>query len=408
MIAEIVTIGTELLLGEIADTNAAHIARQLASIGVDHLYTTSVGDNEERISGVLRQALDRSDVVITTGGLGPTVDDVTRQAVARAVGRELEFHPELLTQIDAFFRKRGLNMSPNNQRQAFAPAGAIIVDNPVGTAPAFIVEVAAKAIICLPGVPHEMEFLLRERILPYISHRMGQGAIILCRMVHTAGMGESVIDQAINDLMHSVNPTVGTRAHPAQTDVCITAKAATREEAQKLLDPMEAQVRQRLGAAVFGTDDQTLAGAVIAALRRRGWSLAIGETHTGGLVAHRLIEAEGGAQVIRAARIALDMATLAGELGVAPSASEEQTAGLIAQALRERSGSDLALAVLQGSSTPPLLHVALATAAGVQARQWPSRGRTEFATQWAVNTALDVVRTCIDSADPVPAPPVSA
>ena len=398
MIAEIVTIGTELLLGEIADTNAAHIARQLASIGVDHLYTTTVGDNEERIAGVLHAALGRSDVVITTGGLGPTVDDVTRQAVARAVGRELEFHPELLAQIDAFFRKRGLGMSPNNQRQAFAPAGAIIVDNPVGTAPAFIVETADKAIICLPGVPHEMEFLLRERVLPYVSHKMGQGAIILCRMVHTAGIGESVIDQAINDLMHSVNPTVGTRAHPAQTDICITAKAATREEAQNLLDPMEAQVRKRLGAAVFGTDDETLAGVLVSALRHQGWSLAVGETNTGGLVARRLLEAEGGAQVVRASRIALDIATLARELGIAPSASEAETAGVIAQALRELGSSDLGLAILQGSTAPPLLHVALATPAGVQTRQWPSRGRTEYAIQWTVNTALDAVRTWVDSA----------
>ncbi len=398
MIAEIVTIGTELLLGEIADTNAAHIARQLASIGVDHFYTTTVGDNEERVAAVLKQAIARSDVVITTGGLGPTVDDVTRQAVARAVGLALEFHPELLARIDAFFRKRGLSMSPNNQRQAFAPVGAIIVDNPVGTAPAFIVERELKSIICLPGVPHEMEFLLQERVLPYISRRMGQGAVILCRMVHTAGIGESVIDQAINDLMHSTNPTVGTRAHPAQTDVCITAKAASREEAQKLLDPMEAQVRKRLGSAVFGTDGETLAGVVISALRTHGCSLAIAETSTGGLVARRLLEAEDGAETIRDVRIALDSTALASELGVVPAASEEETATLIAGALRDRSGSDLALAVVQGDAAPPVLHLALATPSGVQARQWPSRGRSDFALQWAANTALDVIRTWVHSA----------
>jgi nicotinamide-nucleotide amidase len=161
---------------------------------------------------------------------------------------------------------------------------------------------------------------------------------------------------------------------------------------------MEAQVRKRLGAAVFGTDDETLAGVLVAALRRHGWSLAVGETNTGGLVARRLLEAEGGAQVVRAARIALDLATLARELGIAPSASEEETAGVVAQALRERGSSDLALAILQGSSAPPLLHVALATPAGVQTRQWPSRGRTEYAIQWAVNTALDAVRTWVDSA----------
>ena len=260
MIAEIVTIGTELLLGEIVDTNSAHIAQQLTAIGVDHFFSTTVGDNLERIMSALRLALSRADVVITTGGLGPTVDDVTREAVAAVAGRELEFQPRLLEQIEGFFQRRGATMSPNNRRQAYVPAGAVIIENPVGTAPAFAVELDQKAIVSLPGVPHEMAYLLREVVLPYLSQRMGEHAVILVRQVHSVCIGESMVDQQITDLMHQRNPSVGTRAHPGQTDICITAKAPSREEAAALLDEMEARVRERLGRVIYGVDEQTLAG----------------------------------------------------------------------------------------------------------------------------------------------------
>jgi len=391
VIAEIVSIGTELLLGEIVDTNAAHIARQLAAIGVDHLFTTTVGDNEERIVSVLLAAWTRADVVITTGGLGPTVDDVTREAVARVCRRELVFHPELMEQIACFFQRRGATMSTNNRRQAYMPAGAIVVNNPVGTAPAFIVEEGSKAVISLPGVPHEMAHLMQETVLPYLSKRMGAGAVILTRMVHTVGIGESSVDQAISDLMHSSSPTVGTRAHPGQTDVCITAKAATREQALELLADMERQVRERLGPVVFGVDGQTLPSVVLEGLSRRSLRLAIGEADTGGLISRRLLEVDNGATSIAGVRIAVDSAGLAKELGVA-SASAEEMAGAVAAALRERYGAELGLAVMEGSGDKPLLFVALATPGGVQVNHWPSRGRSEVTPLWTLHLALDTVR----------------
>jgi len=399
LIAEIVTIGTELLLGEIVDANAAHIARQLAAIGVDHYYTTTVGDNEERIAHVLRDALARSDVVISTGGLGPTVDDVTRQAVARTTERGLGFHQELLAQIEAYFRQRGHAMSPNNRRQAYVPRGAIVIENPVGTAPAFIVEVGEKAVICLPGVPHEMQYLLQEQVLPYLSRKMGEGAVILWRLVHTVGIGESAIDQAISGLMHGENPTVGTRAHPGQTDVCITAKAATRAEALRLLEAMELRVRERLGPVVYGTDGETLAGVVVAGLRRRGLTLALGETNTGGRVAQRLLEAEGGARVLAGVHIAVDGATLAEEMAVPSAAVGEDTARAVAAALREQYHASLGLAILEGSGEEPPLYVALAAADGLHLRQWPSRGRYYYATAWTLHAALDTVRQWLMSTE---------
>jgi nicotinamide-nucleotide amidase len=392
LIAEIVTIGTELLLGEIVDSNAAHIARQLASIGVDHYYTTTVGDNEERIVGVLRDALARSDVVITTGGLGPTVDDVTREAAARVTGRELVSPPALLAQIEAYFRRRGYTMTDNNRRQAYVPEGAIAIENPVGTAPGFIVEVGGKVIICLPGVPHEMRHLLQERVLPYVTCKMEETAVILGRLVHTVGVGESAVGQAISDLMHSDNPTVGTRAHPGQTDVCITTKAATRGEALKLLDAMEVQVRERLGSVVYGVDAETLAGVIVAGFRQRGLALALGETNTGGLVARRLLEVEGGAQVLAGVRIALDGVALAKETAIQSPAMDEELARAVASALCKEYGADLGLAILEASEEGSLSYMALAAPDGLHVRQWPSRGYSGYAIKWTLCRALDVVR----------------
>ncbi len=397
MIAEIVTIGTELLLGEIVDSNAAHIARQLAAIGVDHLYTTTVGDNEQRITQTIRDAFKRSDVVITTGGLGPTVDDMTRQAVAAATDRELVYLPDLMAKIEARFAHRGHPMSANNRRQAYVPAGAIVIENPVGTAPAFVVEVGEKAVLSLPGVPHEMEYLMRERVLPYLSQKMGSGAVILTRMVHTVGIGESTVDQAIGDLMVDRNPTVGTRAHAGQTDVCITAKAASPAEASLLLDAMEKRVRERLGPAVFGVDGETLAGVVVDRLAEKGLTLAVAETTTGGAVARRLQEANGNASVLTGVHIALDTAALARELEAGQGLVGEELAQQMAVGLQRRHEAGVALVVIEGSEAQTQLYVALATPQGSLSKHWPSRGGSEYAIQWATHYALDMVRQWLDS-----------
>jgi len=225
MRAEIVSVGSEILLGQIVDTNAAFIARQLAALGLDLFQKTTVGDNLGRVAAALETALGRAEVVITTGGLGPTEDDVTREAVARATGRELEFHPELLEEIEGFFRARGLPLSPSNRKQAFIPRGAIPLPNPVGTAPCFIVEEGDRTLIVLPGVPREMEYLLRTGALPHVRARYGLQASIVSRLVRVAGLGESRVGELLADLMaKGSNPTVGTMAHPGQVDVRIAAK----------------------------------------------------------------------------------------------------------------------------------------------------------------------------------------
>jgi len=238
--AEIVTTGTELLLGVITDTNSTTIARQFRDIGLNLYYITSAGDNQERVASVLDTALGRSDVIITTGGLGPTVDDITREAVAQATNRELVFDEAMSASIEAFFKQRGYTMSENNRRQARIPQGAIPIENPVGTAPCFIVEDERGIIISLPGVPHEMKYLMEHTVLLYLKEKLNLRQTIKARTLHTCGIGESALDAQIADLEESTNPTIGLAAHPGQSDIRITAKADSEAEADALIAEMEA------------------------------------------------------------------------------------------------------------------------------------------------------------------------
>ncbi|RME51834.1 MAG: CinA family nicotinamide mononucleotide deamidase-related protein [Caldilineae bacterium] len=291
MNAEIILTGTELLLGEITDTNSVMMARMLRDIGLDLHYKTTVGDNEARITDVVRHALTRVDVVILSGGLGPTVDDVTRQAVAAATGRKLVYSQELEAQIAARFRRFGRKMGENNKRQAWIPEGAIPIENPVGTAPCFIVEMGRQAVICLPGVPRELEYQMKHAIVPYLQRKMGSTQIIKARILRTCGVGESDIDRAIDDLMRGRNPTVGLAAHLGQVDIRITAKAATEEEADALIAPLETEIRERVGDFIFGVEEETLPEVVGRLLQERGLRLALVDTVAGGLLARQLQEA---------------------------------------------------------------------------------------------------------------------
>ena len=292
MQAEVIAVGSELLLGQIIDTNSAVIARHFASIGLNLFYKTTVGDNLTRTTAVIRQALDRSDVVVTTGGIGPTGDDITREAVAAATGRELLFSEELLSQIEVYFASRGFHLSPSNRRQAYIPAGAIAIENPVGTAPAFIVEEKEKTLITLPGVPREMEHLLVNRALPYLRQRYGIRGQIRLRVLKCVGLGESRIGERLADFMEKgANPTVGTLAHLGQVDVRIAAKAGDAEEASRLIAPVEAAIRERLGEAVFGADSDTLESEIGRRLDVMDTKVALVEIGTAGAATERLAAA---------------------------------------------------------------------------------------------------------------------
>ncbi|MGQ9583791.1 MAG: CinA family nicotinamide mononucleotide deamidase-related protein [Anaerolineae bacterium] len=400
MRAEVVTIGTELLLGELVDTNSTYIAQQLASIGLDLHYKTTVGDNRGRIAEVLRVALARCDVVITTGGLGPTVDDVTREAVSDVTGRPLVLVPELEEFIAALFRRWGRRMTESNRRQAYVPEGATVIENPVGTAPAFAVEVGRGVIICLPGVPREMQHLMTTRVLPYLRERMGgRGEIIKSLTLRTCGAGESQVGDLIDDLMKSPNPTVGTAAHAGQTDVRITAKAATEQDADRLLADMEARVRARLGDVIYGVGKETVEEVVVRLLHKAGKQIAILETNTGGAVAERVRSAPGGPEVLVAAETASYPAAAPDGTGGQPWDSPD-VAVAAAQDLRLRTGADLALAFVgsteQGadfySARQGVTRAALATESGVEHQVYPFGGTGELTQQWVGARGLDFVR----------------
>jgi competence/damage-inducible protein CinA-like protein len=254
--AEILTIGTELLLGEILDTNAQHLARTLRDVGVDLLWHTTVGDNPARIEQAIRQALGRSDITLMTGGLGPTVDDMTREAAARALGVDLEYRPELWAEIEAWFAGRGKTPGENNRRQAFIPRGGTPISNPVGTAPCFAVERAGRVVVALPGVPRAMVHLVAHAVLPYLGQRFDLSQVIRVRVLNTRGVGESVIDARIGDLETWSNPTVGLAAHAGKVDIRLTAKAASSDAATAMLDALEAEVRRRLADWVIGVDGE--------------------------------------------------------------------------------------------------------------------------------------------------------
>jgi competence/damage-inducible protein CinA-like protein len=280
--AEIITIGTELLLGEIVDTNSHTLARALRDIGIDLYRTTTVGDNVDRISRAVRESLDRAQVVITTGGLGPTVDDPTRDALAKAVDQPLEIRPELWQDIQDRYARFGSTPSENCRKMAYLPRGAIAIPNPVGTAPAFHVEKGGSLIIALPGVPAELDVLLKGDVLPLLRKRVRHPSLIRTRILRTAGVGESLLDERIADLERLSNPTVGLAAHPGRVDIRITAKGRSEMEIGQQIWKIEATLRQRLGDIIYGTDEETLEGVIGRLLDANGLKLVTVEQGTDG------------------------------------------------------------------------------------------------------------------------------
>jgi competence/damage-inducible protein CinA-like protein len=340
--AEIITIGTEILLGEIVDTNTRYIARHLRSLGVDLYRTITIGDNVDRIAGAIQHSIERADIVITTGGLGPTIDDPTREAVAKALNLETEFREDLWEQVVATIARYGRKPSENQKRQAYIPKGAIGIANPVGTAPCFIVEIpipvsgggpGVRAVVSLPGVPNEMEHVLHESIIPYLQKRFELDQVIKVRVLHCAGLGEGMIDEKIADLETLSNPTVGLAAHTGVVDVRIAAKAGSEPEANAMIAEIESKVRERLGNFVFGADDERLENVVLRQVKDRNLKLIAMESGLEGILARKIpgaqtftgLSTQALTENLRVGRLE-SKADLA--LGVAASA-EDRTADMI-------------------------------------------------------------------------------
>jgi nicotinamide-nucleotide amidase len=400
--AEIVTTGTEILLGEIVDTNAAWIAQQLRDVGVNLYYKTTVGDNLARVRGVITLCLSRSDVIIVSGGIGPTKDDITRQAIAEATGRPLVMHPGALETLKARFARFGTQMTENNLQQAMIPTGATLIENPVGTAPGFIVETDTGTVIALPGVPREMKHLMQETVLPYLRERANNQGIIRRRVLRTVGIGESTIDDRLHDFMMWANPTVGLAAHTAQCDVRITARAETAAEADTMLDALEAAIRERIGSFIYSsTSEEPFASVVARQLQEASAQVAILESNTGGNLATRLADATPVQPVVAMATVAGadDLPdTVASELVDGSKAGEytEGVAARTAAALRTHTGATYALAILgthgeqEGvyGNTSGRTWIGIATPSRSHAILCPYGGREDYTVTLIGNQAL--------------------
>ena len=409
--AEIVTIGTELLLGQLIDTNTATIARASADVGIDVYRETSVGDNADRIAAAIRESIARADITLCAGGLGPTVDDMTRDAVALATDRPLELHDPSLRYIEGRFAEFGWKMADNNRRQAMVPRGAIVLDNPHGSAPGFIVDDGAHAVIALPGPPHELAPMLREHAIPWLVSRFGLRSIIVTRVLKTLGIGESDLDARIADLFReSKNPSIAVLARPGFVDVKITAKAGDREAAAALIAGLEAKLRERLGDSIYATDKGTLEESIGEALRRRGWSIALAESCTGGLVAAAITSIAGSSDYFRGGVVAYSDDTKVDALGVDPEliarhgAVSEEVAAAMARGAQKRLRATLAVSTTgiagPGGGTPEkpvgLVYVAVADEGGrTKVREMKMPGDRHVVQRRATVAALTAAwRSC--------------
>lgn len=348
MKAEILSVGTELLLGQIVDTNANYLAQQLPSLGIDLYFVSQIGDNLQRLADGFRRGLERSDLVIVTGGLGPTEDDLTREAIAEVFGEPLERQPELERELREFFSRRGRTMPERNVKQATTIRSGTFLPNPIGTAPGWWVERGDSIIVAMPGVPHEMHKMWQEQAVPRLARKVGAGAIVSLTL-KLIGIGESHAEEALGDLTRSANPTLATYAKSDGIHLRLTAKAASTQAAELLLAQFEPRVRERVDAWVYGTESDSFPAVVGALLRKHGLTLAVAESATGGQLAALVTEAAGASDYFRGGVVAYTRDAKA-ELGVPTDILERfgtiapETTRALARAVRDRYHADAAIA----------------------------------------------------------------
>jgi nicotinamide-nucleotide amidase len=350
MKAEILSIGTEILLGEIIDTNAAYVASRLPALGIDVYYKHVVGDNLGRLVEVMARARESSDLVITTGGLGPTEDDLTREAIAAVMGEQTHIDPALEEWLRALFARRGQGTMPErNLKQAWLIPSARAIPNPRGTAPGWWVERDGKVIIAMPGPPGEMNRMWDEEVAPELLRRH-TGTVLITRTLKTAGIGEGAVDEMLSPLLKSTNPSIGLYARADGVHVRMAAKAPTPEEARALIEPLEQDIRGILGPAVWGTDNDTFESVVGRMLKDRGLTLAAMESCTGGLLSDTITNVPGSSAYFRGSVVsyATDVKEM---MGVDPAIIDEhgvvsaQTAAAMAAAIRDRLDADIGIGI---------------------------------------------------------------
>jgi nicotinamide-nucleotide amidase len=405
MNAEIIAIGSELLLGQIIDTNSSYIAKYLADNGIELVQTTTVGDDLLRMNEAIQEAIHRSKIVITTGGLGPTEDDLTREAIAQIAQRPLVFQPHLMEQIEALFKRRGFRMAENNRKQAYIPEGAIPIENPKGTAPGFIVEGSNWVTISIPGVPSEMEYLMEHTVIPYLRKRFNlQRHVIRYKVLRACGLGESAIGLQIEDLMkESKNPSVGTLAAVGDVRIRITAKADNPDEASILIRKMEQEIRNRLGILIYGVDNETLHGNIAKELERLGLHLSVAETFTAGIISQKLASTNSPS-FIQGVLLPFDstqirfLNTTVEEFN-SLSKEPKRLTDLLAEKARDEFKTDLGLAMFgkiseeQGRGEYKIeTFYSLSTSTGIENQEYPLGGELWMVRERASIIALDLLR----------------
>jgi nicotinamide-nucleotide amidase len=405
VIVEVVAVGTELLLGQIVNTNAAFIGSALAEHGHDAMYQQVVGDNFERVTDALRTAIERSDAVIITGGIGPTQDDLTREALCEATGREMKFSDEYAATLRHWWERRGRTMPESNLKQAEYPEGAVMLPNPRGTAPGLVLDHEGTVIFCVPGVPAEMEYLLEHEVIPALRSRAAGDSTLVSRLLRTWGRSESDVAETLADLYAATtNPSVAFLASGGEIKVRLSAKADTAEEAATMLEPLDREVRDRLGDSVFGVDDETIQVVLFRLLEERGWSIGVAESVTGGLLSAALTEVPGSSKYFAGGVVPYDARLKQSLLGVADITTvvNEATAMAMASGVREILGVEVGVAITgeAGPDTverpPGTIVVGVSTPDDTRARELTMVGDRERIRIYGVTTALHLARLALE------------
>jgi nicotinamide-nucleotide amidase len=403
---EIICTGDEVLSGKIVNTNFSYMSQKLEDFGLSVAWGTIVGDDREELLAAFLMAGERADAVIVNGGLGPTIDDLSQEIAARAAGVDLVLSEEWLARMEDFFRRRSRVMSANNRKQAMLPVGSEMLDNPVGTACGFALDIGKARFFFTPGVPRELYRMHEEQVIPRLLARAGTPGVIHLKRFHSYGLGESHVDQllaGVEDLVPDGSVKLGFRSHYPQIETKLTVRGVDRADIDKKLAPVVAEVRKRLGNFILAEDDETLEGVVMAALGACGGSLAIVETYTGGQIAARVAPLPGAEKVLRRGLVARDPAEIAASLGVdgrlVASEISRETAAAVAEAMRRETGASHALAVLIEVDGGPdridfggSIHLAITDGERVEARRSRIYGGRDWVRLGAVELGLDCLR----------------
>jgi len=413
-VCEILCVGTELLLGDILNTNSRFLSRELALMGISVLRHTTVGDNIKRLCAALREASSRSDIIIASGGLGPTADDITKDALGLVLGLPLETHAPTARAIERYFQKRGIPMPPTNLKQALVPEGADVFENKNGSAPGIGVKTGGKTFVLLPGPPRELEPMFLDRVRDYLASY--SDCVIISHAVKTYGIGESLMAEKVSDLLELENPTVAPYAKDAEAYLRVTARAATREEAERLCEPVIREIRRRLGSKVYGVDTENLQRRVVELLQAKGLKAAFAESCTGGYAAKRITDIPGSSAVFDCGIVAYANAVKIKLLGVKPEtlarfgAVSEQTAAEMAQGILDVSGADIGIGITgiagpqsdESGKPAGLCYIALAVKGAGARVEKIETGRAndrEYNRFAASSKALDMIRLYLEAAE---------